>query len=203
MTGNASWSVEYQYHNNGSLTKKTDPRNVSINIGSDRINRPITRTYSDSTPPVDYIYDGARVTGGIANSKGQMTSVLTSGAFASNYTDDSFDDMGRVLHTTQTVEANPSYAMSYQYNLAGLLTSETYPSNKTYATAYDIAGRIAGVTGPNNKVYADSFTYAPHGGVAQMRRAISFGNTRTSITDFSLPRLESEQGRREPQASIA
>ena len=139
VTGNASWSVEYQYNNNGSLTKKTDPRNVSINIGYDRINRPITRTYSDSTPPVDYIYDGAR-TGGIANSKGQMTSVFTSGAFASNYTYDSFDDMGRVLHTTQMVEANPPYAMSYQYNLAGLLTSETYPSNKAYATAYDCRG---------------------------------------------------------------
>jgi RHS repeat-associated protein len=181
VTGNASWSVEYQYNANGSLTKKTDPRNVSINMSYDRLNRPITRTYSDSTPPVDYIYDGARVTGGIANSKGQMTSVLTSGAFASSYTYDSFDDMGRVLHTTQTVEANPPYAMSYQYNLAGLLTSETYPSTKTYATAYDIAGRIAGVTGPNSRVYADSFTYAPHGGVAQMR----LGNQLWEHTNFN------------------
>lgn len=77
--------------------------------------------------------------------------------------------MGRLLHSTETVESNPAYSMSYQYNLAGGLTSETYPSNKTYATAYDIAGRIAGVTGPGNKVYADSFTYAAHGGLAQMR----------------------------------
>jgi len=107
--------------------------------------------------------------------------VLTSGAFSSNCTYHSFDDMGRVLHSTQTVETNPSYSMSYQYNLAGLLTADTYPSNKTFATAYDIAGRIAGVTGPNNKVYADSFTYAPHGGVAQMR----LGNQLWEHTNFN------------------
>jgi RHS repeat-associated protein len=170
VTQNAQWSVEYAYDPDNNLTRKTDPRNLSININYDTLDRPITRTYSDSTtPPVDYIYDGARVTNGIANSKGRMTSVLTSSPFASSYTYDSFDEMGRVLHTAETVESNPAYAMSYQYNLAGALTSETYPSNKTYATSYDIAGRIAGVTGPNNKVYADSFSYAPHGGMAQMR----------------------------------
>jgi RHS repeat-associated protein len=171
VTQNTQWSVEYTYDLNGNLTKKTDSRNISINIGYDRLNRPITRTYSgdSTTPPVDYIYDGARVSGGITNSKGRLTSVLTSSPFSSSYTYDSFDEIGRVLHTTETVESNPAYTMSYQYNLAGGLTSETYPSTKTYATSYDIAGRIAGVTGPSSKVYADSFTYAPHGGVAQMR----------------------------------
>jgi RHS repeat-associated protein len=169
VTQNAQWSVEYQYNDNVHLTKKIDPRNISVTLGYDALNRPITRTYSDSTPPVDYIYDGARVPNGIANSKGRLTSVLTSSPFVSSYTYDSFDDMGRVLHTTQTIESNPSYEMSYQYNLAGALTSETYPSTKVYATSYDIAGRIAGVSGPNSKVYAELFTYSPHGGVAQMK----------------------------------
>jgi RHS repeat-associated protein len=169
VTQNAQWSVEYQYNDNVHLTKKIDPRNISITFGYDALNRPITRSYSDSTPPVDYIYDGERVSGGIANSKGRLTRVLTSSPFVSSYTYDAFDDMGRVLNTTQTVESNPSYGMSYQYNLAGGLTSETYPSTKVYATSYDIAGRIAGVTGPNSKVYAESFTYSPHGGVAQMK----------------------------------
>jgi YD repeat-containing protein len=100
VTHNTAWSVEYTYDLNGNLIKKTDPRNISVNIGYDRLNRPITRTYTgdSTTPPVDYLYDGARVSGGITNSKGRMTGVLTSSAFVSNYTYDSFDDMGRVLH---------------------------------------------------------------------------------------------------------
>jgi len=192
VTQNSAWSVEYTYDDNGNLTKKADPRNISVNIGYDTLNRPITRTYigDSATPPVDYIYDGARVSGGITNSKGRLTAVLTSSPFSSSYAYDSFDEMGRVLHTTETVESNPAYTMSYQYNLAGGLTSETYPSNKTYATAYDIAGRIAGVTGPGNKVYADSFTYAPHGGLAQMR----LGNQLWEHANFNMRLQPTEIG---------
>jgi hypothetical protein len=44
--------------------------------------------------------------------------------------------------------------MSYQYNLAGAMTSETYPLNsRVVTTEYDNAGRIAGINNPT--FYAD------------------------------------------------
>ncbi len=75
--------------------------------------------------------------------------------------------MGRVLHSTQTTDGQP-YGMSYEYDLAGNLTREIYPSGRVVDTTYDPAGRISQVTS-GQTVYASSITYWPHGGVKDLK----------------------------------
>jgi YD repeat-containing protein len=75
--------------------------------------------------------------------------------------------------------------MSYGYDLAGNMTSETYPSGRTVTTAFDGAGRVSAVngqkTGEANKTYASQFSYAAHGAVS----AIALGNGLWEHTNFN------------------
>ena len=54
--------------------------------------------------------------------------------------------------------------MSYSYNLANLLTSETYPSGRVLGYAYDEGGRLASA-GDGTTTFANTFTYVAHGGL--------------------------------------
>ena len=86
---------------------------------------------------------------------------------------------------TTAASAAQSYSMSYKYDLAGNLTSQTYPSNKEYRTNYDNAGLVASVsrynTGVFDKTYASQFSYASHGAVA----AMTLGNNLVDKTEFN------------------
>src|SRR5581483_3814599 len=58
------------------------------------------------------------------DAQGDLTSVAN-GNSTTNYT--SFDVMGNVLASSQVTQGQ-TYSFSYNYNVAGALTSETYPS---------------------------------------------------------------------------
>lgn len=75
---NNSWTIGFGYDNNGNVTGTTDAKNVTITVGYDALNRPTSRTYSDSTPAVTLAYDQS----GVANSKGRLTSVSSSASIA-------------------------------------------------------------------------------------------------------------------------
>src|SRR5207248_10061662 len=92
-----------------------------------------------ATPNITYAYDGQ----GILYSKGKLTSVSVAGAsFSSTYSYDEFDALARVKRSTQTTDGHP-YTFSYGSNLAGSLTSETYPSGRVVTTSYDTAERVS------------------------------------------------------------
>jgi YD repeat-containing protein len=136
-------STLYQYDPNSNISTITDPRpGKSITFTYDDLNRPATKNYSDTTPDVTFSYDSAAV----ANSKGKLTSVATSGAFVSSYSYDEYDALGRIKRTTQTTDSNP-YQMSYSYDLGGNMVSMTYPSGRVVNTTYDAADRISAVSG--------------------------------------------------------
>ena len=168
VTGNSQWSLGLSYDNNNNLTSRTDARNITCNYAYDALNRKTTQGYVNDpgqTPSAQHKYDGAGMA--IPNALGKLTSTTTSGSFTSTYSYDAFDAMGRVLHSAQTTDGQ-SYGMSYGYDLAGHLISETYPSNRVVTKTYDAAGRLNSVSS-GAKVYADSFSYAPHGAVTDMR----------------------------------
>jgi RHS repeat-associated protein len=75
--------------------------------------------------------------------------------------------------------------MSYVYDMAGNVTSETYPSGRVIATSFDAAGRIASVSGQKagepNRTYASGMSYAPHGALAQC----TYGNNLIEQTSFN------------------
>jgi RHS repeat-associated protein len=188
VTGNTQWAVGFVYDNNSNLITKTDPRNITSTYTYDPMNRALSRIYSNDpnqTPAVDYKYDGAGTNGWYV--VGKLTAVNTSGSFVSSYTYDTFDAMGRVAHSTQTTDGN-SYGMSYGYDLAGNLISETYPSNRVVSTAFDVAGRINDVSSGATH-YASSFSYSAHGGVTDVK----LGNNLWEHTTFEANRLQPKE----------
>ncbi len=74
-----------------------------------------------------------------------------------------YDPLGRVWTSTQTTAGTVYGPFSYQYNLAGALWKETYPSGLVVTNGFDAAGRVNGVGGNVGVNYASSVTYVPQG----------------------------------------
>ena len=138
-TNPESGTVSYTYDYAGNLLTKTDARHRTATYnGYDGLNRPSSVTYSDGTPTVNFAYDGA------PNGTGQLTSIAANGISTTNYT--GFDAMGRVTSSNQQI-GGKTYNFSYGYNLAGALTSETYPSGRVATTSYNQVNRPVTLSG--------------------------------------------------------
>jgi YD repeat-containing protein len=92
-----------------------------------------------------------------------------------------YDNMGRITKHFQ-VTGSTTYAMSYAYNFVGLLTNETYPSNRTLNYSYDDGARLSQVTdGATNFIsgisYSDKNSFDQNNIVAE-----TWGNGAVSST---------------------
>jgi RHS repeat-associated protein len=181
-TNPESGTITYQYDANGNLVLKIDPRlgrtrdltcssvsytgnNIATCYEYDELNRVKTRAYNNDTPDVTYTYD----TSDVAYSTGRLTSVSSS-VSATNYIQ--FDALGRVKASSQVTDGVTYSMPEYNYNLAGNLTSEKYPSGRVITTGYDNAGRLSSVTGQmgtTSTPYASDFAYTSHGAVKDMK----------------------------------
>ena len=103
-----------------------------------------------------YSYDTAS-----PNGKGRLASVV-SGIATTTY--GGYDSMGRVTSSTETL-GSYGYPFSYQYNLAGALWTESYPSGLVVTNSFDAAGRVIGVAGPSAS-FVSSVAYDPTGPVS-------------------------------------
>lgn len=167
---NEQWSTSISYLANGDVSFKTDARGIKIEYLYDDLNRLYRRTYTPtSTPPagtysptatVDYCYDGRGLTSVPADSLGKMTKVSSS-VSETRYT--SFDAMGRLKSSEQITDGVTYQMPSYNYNLAGALTSQTYPSGRIVQNSFDDAGSLSSVAGQaldqSVKTYASNFDY--------------------------------------------
>lgn len=154
--------VNYEYDLNGNLKKKTDPRplqdvagQVTISYDYDALNRVTARTYNDGTANVTYTYDTGytdqqNVFHAVANANGRLTQVSSS---LSTYSYTAYDALGRVKGSSQTTRGATYSMPDYQYDLAGNLISEQYPSGRVVKTEYDAAGRVAGVKNQASGLY--------------------------------------------------
>ena len=184
-----SGTVNYEYDPNGNLKRKLSARLLSDNITRitttyvyDELNRVKTRSYNDGTPNVTYLYDD----GNVLNSRGRLTSVSSS---VSSYSFEEYDKLGRRKRATQTTDGQ-GYLMSYEYNLAGSLVSQKYPSGRIVKTEYDNAGRVAGIRNNSNGPYyagaaatdaPNRFQYSAAGAI----QAIKLGNGLWEHTNFN------------------
>jgi RHS repeat-associated protein len=188
-----SGTVTYVYDANGNLDSKTDARGVKTDYTYDHLNRVIERGYAltgatpafyVAAPTVKSYYDGTGMPAGTAapaHSAGRLTAVKSS-VSETLYTE--FDVMGRIKQNRQVTDGQ-SYGMSYGYDLAGNLRSETYPSGRVVETQYDAAGRLQGVTGHpaggTEKTYAAGASYTAHGAL----NALKLGNNLWEHTVFN------------------
>ena len=175
-TNPESGTIQYLYDNSGNLTRKTDARSIQTNYAYDALNRVTQRSYTDTTPAVNYTYDN------LPNAKGKLTKVSSS-VSTTEYT--GFDILGRVTSHKQTTDGT-AYTTGYNYNLSGALIEETYPSGRVVKNVLDNEGDLALVESRKNPnagffTYANSFTYTAAGAVSSLQ----LGNGKWESTQFN------------------
>lgn len=184
ITGNTGWSEKYEYDDNGNIFKTTDAKNSYVQATYDNLNRIVLRDYSDSaTPDVSFYYDGTGLSSSPTGAKlGQLTKLSTSVSETRNL---EFDDFGRVLSYRQST-GGQNFDSSYEYNIAGLLTAETYPSGRRVEYSTDENGDLSNVKSRKNSgagfwAYASGFKY----NTAGMNTALRLGNGHWETTVYN------------------
>jgi RHS repeat-associated protein len=186
-TNPESGHVHYTYDNNGNLQTKLDARSIMTHYVYDAMNRLISRSYTnepqhtpEGTPPVNLYYDqnlpqGSPPSFVRGSSLGRLVATTYGGTNAGSYT--GYDPLGRPNVSYQRTDSQ-NYGFSYGYNVAGEMTSETYPSGKIVQMDYDASGRLSGVKNQASGLYyaggtgtdvLNQIQYASHGAVSAMK----------------------------------
>ena len=176
LTGNSAWSMSYEYDNASNLRFKTDARGIRTENVYDSLNRVTTSWYringqpDPNTGDVEYLYDNA------TNGKGRLWLTYRWGAKPSHTAVGSYDAMGRMKQLYNLFGDgqggwSAGYEVSRNYNRAGQVKSQTYPSGRTVDYLYDTAGRTTSFTGNLadgvTRSYASSFLYNARNQVTQ------------------------------------
>ena len=119
----------YEYDAAGNLTAQTDARGCTINFTYDTLDRLTAKTYSGpgacaSTPAVSYTYDSG------TNGLGQRTAMSD----ASGSTAWTYDNRGRLIQESKTINGAGTFKTKWGYNSADMLATMTYPHNNTGGT---------------------------------------------------------------------
>ena len=174
------------YDANGNLVYKTDARGIVTNYTYDALNRLKQKVFSDGTRQQLFAYDGKDESGSPLpapynqNALGRLSHTSDSISVASHY---GYDSMGRLTQKADCLPVRCDYStvQTAGYDLAGNLTSFTYPDGRTMGQSFDSAGRVTNVNysawGGNNKNYSylnidSSAGYDPAGHVV----AATMGN---------------------------
>jgi RHS repeat-associated protein len=181
-TNPESGTVTYGYDNNGNLTSKLDARNITTTLAYDVLNRITSKSYNDNpqTPTVNFYYDAQTLPAGAPSfTRGPAIGRLVAMTYGANSSAGDyygFDSIGRTaIKIQQTGSIN--YQTTFGYNVAGAVTSQTYPSGHTVSYAFDQAGRLSSFTGNlgdgTNRDYSTGIIYSSLGGMAKEQ----FGTT--------------------------
>jgi RHS repeat-associated protein len=189
-------AISYTYDENSNLKTRLDTRGITTTYNYDVLNRVINRTTTDATPRVDYLYDSQSLPQGAPTfvrgaSTGRLVATTYGGPSSSTGSYQGYDAQGRPNVSAQKTDSESYIFPNYSYNLAGQMTSQTYPSGRVVATVYDTAGRIAGVVKnqASGLYYAGAaatdatnrIQYAAHGAVSK----IKLGNEKWEHTNFN------------------
>jgi RHS repeat-associated protein len=189
-----SGNATYSYNPDGTLATKIAPApnqtgstTVTTTYTYDALHRLTQKSFSDSTPTAKYGYDAVPPTGctlptlTIGNGIGKRTGMCdAAGAEAWSY--DITAGVGWKLTDVRTTNGVTKSTVA-QNNLAGSVTSLTYPSGRTISytlstSGTGTAGRLSSAldsTGPIN--YATGATYAPPGGLSSLANNASIVST--------------------------
>lgn len=176
-TNPESGTTTYTYDNNSNLITRADARPLTTTYTYDNLNRNTTVRYSsypNGTSAVDRFYDNATL------GKGRLYYAIsynteTNGTLTYNYDMISgYDAAGRPQSKSQnflifsggSYQWKP-YTTSVAYDLAGNVTSQTYPSGRTVSYSYNTVGRTMSFTGNLgdgvSRNYATSIQYTAAG----------------------------------------
>jgi RHS repeat-associated protein len=209
------WTAAFAYDVLGNLRRTTDANGVNVINEYDKAKRAVRRCYtkpqiqtsatacveltgaqlSADTPSVTFFYDGFMAqsqppTASPNFAKGKLTFV-NNGISQTRYL--TFDNLGRLTSSEQktpvgdeTMWNAPARVSLYEYNFAGALVKETYPSGRVVQNQFEADGDLMRVFGKANstateKTYANSFSYTASGGISQLK----LGNGRWETAKFN------------------
>jgi RHS repeat-associated protein len=224
------WTAGFAYDVLGNVVRATDANGVNIVNEYDRASRVTKRCYTKpnisttattcaqivssgdlslDTPTVTFFYDGKGVTEQTPNyAKGKLTKVDNTYS-QTRYT--LFDNFGRLTQMEQrtpldgeTTETTTPRVSSYQYNLSGALTEETYPSGRVVKNEFEPDGDLMNVAskkagGAVFTPYVSNFRYTASGGISQMElgngkwETAKFNN-RMQVTELGLGASATDAG---------
>ncbi|HEY9284951.1 MAG TPA: RHS repeat-associated core domain-containing protein [Pyrinomonadaceae bacterium] len=191
VTGNSAWSVGYVYDAASNLTKRKDARNVVATYAYDGLNRQQTVSYTDATPAVVRTYDGATL------GRGRIWRSATTQTARTTF--EEYDVEGRPLRQSQQFwvggQWGTAYTLGQTYNLAGGVTTQTYPSGHTTTYTYDVVGRPANFVGElgdgTARTYSSGIIYDETGGMKREQYGTQtplykrlFYNSRGQLSDI-------------------
>ena len=181
--------VNLQYNAFDQVASRTDARGVVTNYSYTTLNQlkeiayVVGSTGVPATPSVVYNYG----TSSAQNNNGRITSI-NDGLGSETYT---YDQLGRVMQLQKVING-ATYNIGYGYNLAGELTSLTYPSGRVVKHSFDGIGRLCEVApdtagcGTSTAPYAKTFGY----NAALQNTGFTYGNGVTAAFNFSPDRLQ-------------
>lgn len=191
-------TATFTYDGNGNAITSKDARGIIVTNTYDALNRITAKSSSDNSFQYSYTYDVATTAGGFssANPVGRLVVASNNVNASEQY---SYDSMGRVAYQTSCIPSNCSQtgnAVYAQYDLAGDLSSLTYPDGRTVTYSYDSAEHMTGIQyaswngQPVNTSYLNSATttFAPTGQMTAgilgngVQIAASFGPRQTIST---------------------
>lgn len=166
-----------------NICKRTDARNIVTTYAYDALNRLMSKTYSDSTPSVTFVYDATTYNGlAISNPKGNLVGMSD----GSGQTAWSYNAAGQVLQERRTINSSPANVTKdilLTYTAGGAVKTIQYPSGRILTYEYSAAGRpTAAKDLANNVHYAKTATYAPHGAVSSVLLGNDSGAAGATLT---------------------
>jgi RHS repeat-associated protein len=155
-----------------AITAYQDPRSLTTNYVRDGFSGIIQEASPDKGTWV-YVRDGNGNVTQRTDPRGAVPSVSDLPVADSRV----LDTKGNVIQLSRTVSTTPAFTSSYTYDLAGNVTSITYPSGRIVNFQRDTLGRITGVTtnqssGAPNQTIASSISWLPYSGI----NSLTFGN---------------------------
>jgi RHS repeat-associated protein len=186
-----SGTTNYKFDDAGNLVVRTDGRGISTHYSYDALNRITRRWYNSSnsvsattheqalpggTAPTDearFYYDLQSLPPGApAYSRGAARGRLVAQLYGTGTNGDylGYDGIGRsILKVQQTGQVN--YRFAATYNLAGGMTSLTYPSDHSITNTFDQAGRLTVFNGNigdgTSRTYSAGILYSPAGAMVK------------------------------------
>lgn len=192
----AGTATTYNYNSDDTLLSVVDARGAATNYAYN--NRHLANTVSYTVPQgstiavpatVTYAYDAA----------GNRTSMIDGlGSVTYNY-----NSLSRITSETRNISqptTSLSCSISYQYNLAGQLSSITDPNNKTINYTRDSIGRLSAISGASFAgitSYLSGLQYRAWGAVRHANYGSGFTsdatyNNRMKAASFLIPTVMSK-----------
>ena len=177
-----SGTTSFQYNSFDKITQRTDSRGVITTYSYDTMNRPYQIIYNVgttgvvATPTITYAYG--------ANSSQYNNGRILTLTDGLGTTTNTYDNLGRITQLQHVINGT-TYNIGYQYNLAGEVTSLTYPSNRIVQRSIDGIGRLTSLSS-GTTTYANSFSYNS----ALYPTAFTFGNGVAASLGYSPDRLQ-------------